>query len=48
MKKETINFAAELAGNIIITAATVWGIRKITKAYNESLNKEVCEAKEES
>ena len=48
MKKETINFAVQLAGSIIITAATVWGIRKIAKNFDESFNEEVCEAKEES
>ena len=48
MNKETINFAVQLAGTIIITAATVWGIRKIAKAFDESFDEKVCEAKEES
>lgn len=47
MKKETINFAVVLAGNIIITAATVWGIRKVTKAF-VALPDRVCETEEES
>lgn len=48
MNKETINFALNLAEGIIITAVTVWGIRKITKAFDESFNEEVCETEEES
>ena len=48
MKKETINFAVQLAGNIIITAATVWGIRKMSKAFDTALPDRVCETKEES
>lgn len=48
MKKETINFAVQLAGNIIITAATVWGIRKISKTFDRALHDAVCETKEES
>lgn len=48
MKKETINFAVQLAGNIIITAATVWGIVKISKAFDRALPDRVCETKEES